>query len=61
MTYEEIKKYFHKEFIVRNEEFEYKMDGENVLCREIGATAWAYLYRLGEYEEEMEWQIVGKK
>lgn len=61
MTYKEIKKYLYGDCIVRNEEYEYKTKGEDMLCREIGTTNWRECLQIGIYEKEMEWELVGKK
>lgn len=61
MTYEEIKKYLYSDCIVRNEEFEYKTEGEEIFCRDIGTLKWNDVYSIGKYEKEMEWELVGKK
>ena len=61
MTYEEIQKYLNSGCIVRNEEFEYKIEGKDLLCREIGTEKWWYVYMVGEYEKKMKWEIVSEK
>lgn len=61
MTYKEIEKYLYSDCVVRNEEFEYKTEGQDILCREIGTIKWRYVYNIGEYEKKMEWELVGKK
>ena len=58
MTFDEIKKYLYDYCIVRNEEFEYKFCGDDMYCREIGTIKWNNSYNIGEYEKEMEWEIV---
>lgn len=57
LTYEEAQKLLYQGYIVRNEEFEYKVEGQDIFCREIGATVWNTLYRIGEYEKKMKWEI----
>ena len=61
MVYEEIKRYLYDDCVVRNKEFEYKTEGENIFCREIGTIEWRECFQIGKYEKEMEWELVGKK
>lgn len=61
MTYKEIKKYLYNDCVVRNEEFEYKTEGKDISCREIGTTKWHECLQIGAYEKEMEWELIGKK
>ncbi|MBZ9608664.1 hypothetical protein G9F73_012680 [Clostridium estertheticum] len=63
MTYKEIKKYLFDDCVVRNDDFEYKTEteGEDLFCREVGTENWRYVFRIGAYEKEMEWELVGKK
>ena len=63
MTYKEIKRYLLDDCVVRNDDFEYKTEaqGEDLLCREIGTTDWRFVFGIGIYEKEMEWELVGKK
>ncbi len=60
MKFKDIKKYLYSSgFIVKNEEYEYKAKGEVLYCRQIGCETWNFLYRMPEYEKEMDWEVVG--
>lgn len=61
LTYDKAKQLLYQGYIVKNEEFEYKAKGQDIFCREIGTIAWNTLYRIGEYEKKMQWELVGKK
>jgi len=60
MTYNEIQKYLNGDCVVRNYDFEYKTEDSILFCRDIGTQKWSYVYRIGDYEKEMEWELVGK-
>ena len=61
MNFKEIKKYLYSGYIVKNEEYEYKSKGERLYCRQIGCEEWNFLFRIGEYEKQMNWEVVGRK
>ena len=61
MTFEEIKKYLYDDCVVRNENYEYKTEDKELYCRGIGLLKWNCVYHMGEYEKQMEWELVGKK
>ena len=62
LKYKEIKKYLYGGYIVRNEEYEYKVSkGDNIYCRQIGCETWNSIISIPDYEKEQEWELVGKK
>ena len=61
MTYKEAKKLLYQGYIVKNADFEYKTKGQDTFCRSIGTEAWNTIFRIGEYEKKMQWEVVGKK
>lgn len=60
MKFKEIQKYLHGDCVVRNYDFEYKTEGNQIYRRIIGTLNWSKSHDITHSEKIQEWELVEK-